>query len=342
MTDDERISNLKSLGYSEREAEFLCLAALHSGYFVRRQFLCFVERTRGKLDERLTDKALKAGHAKALTFRYKRIVYSFCSKPFYDALGETDNRNRRMHEIFTIKNRLISLDFVLKHRSCRFLETEAEKVAFFRDELKIGVEYLPTKRYRSQESSSTTDRYFIDKFPIRISTHVEGQFTVDFCYVDGGAHSTAGFETFIGQYRSLWARVPAFRLVYIATSSGQFPRALRAFERLVGRGSDIPLDPEIERLLNYFRNRELYERRELQTFDQPKLIQFREDRRAFSEAKHEALYEAWKRGGDDAVMNDLCPESRPNSAMKCEFLPYFSPFRYELFGTLTSGSGRAA
>ncbi len=38
MSSAERIAALKGLGYTEREAAFLCLAALHGGYFLRRQY----------------------------------------------------------------------------------------------------------------------------------------------------------------------------------------------------------------------------------------------------------------------------------------------------------------
>ena len=37
-----RARALQALGYTEREAQFVELAALHSGYFVRRQFNAFV------------------------------------------------------------------------------------------------------------------------------------------------------------------------------------------------------------------------------------------------------------------------------------------------------------
>ena len=51
MTKPERISNLKGLGYTEREPPFLCLAALASGYFLRRQFTSFIARESGWADE---------------------------------------------------------------------------------------------------------------------------------------------------------------------------------------------------------------------------------------------------------------------------------------------------
>ena len=47
MTNAERIQALQRLGYTEREAAFLCLAALHGGYFLRRQYAQFLGREDG-------------------------------------------------------------------------------------------------------------------------------------------------------------------------------------------------------------------------------------------------------------------------------------------------------
>lgn len=119
MTKQERISNLKTLGYTEREPEFLCLAALHGGYFVRRQFLYFIDKCRGQIAAAFVEKTIQSGHTKANAFRGDRILYHIASKVIYEALDEADNRNRRQQEIYTIKNRL----------------TEREKTAFFCEEL---------------------------------------------------------------------------------------------------------------------------------------------------------------------------------------------------------------
>src|SRR6516164_774281 len=170
MTHEERVNNLKAFGYTDRESEFLCRAALVSGYFVRRQFLTFANRTWGKLDTSLADKAVRNGHAKPISFRHKREVFSFCSKAFFEALGDADNRNRRSHEVFTIKNRLVTLDFVLAHPDWEFLATEREKTSFFCDKFGISVEHLPTKRYRAKDSAESTHRFFVDKYPIAVNS----------------------------------------------------------------------------------------------------------------------------------------------------------------------------
>ncbi len=43
---------LQDFGYNEQEAHFLYLAATHSGYFTRHQFLSFTHQTKGCLVHR--------------------------------------------------------------------------------------------------------------------------------------------------------------------------------------------------------------------------------------------------------------------------------------------------
>ena len=69
MTNQERVENVKSLGYSDREAAFVTLAALHSGYFLRRQYSAFAGKSCGWADDSLTSKLLIKGHARELAIR---------------------------------------------------------------------------------------------------------------------------------------------------------------------------------------------------------------------------------------------------------------------------------
>ena len=62
-TGDERIARLEELGYTEREASFLVLAALHSGYFLRRQYREFLGMSPGHADATLAEKVVAKGHA---------------------------------------------------------------------------------------------------------------------------------------------------------------------------------------------------------------------------------------------------------------------------------------
>jgi hypothetical protein len=75
MSQEDRQKTLQPLGYSEREAQFLCSAALHGGYFLRRQYEAFLGHGRGGAASQLIEKTLAAGHARAYTYRYNTNVY---------------------------------------------------------------------------------------------------------------------------------------------------------------------------------------------------------------------------------------------------------------------------
>ena len=49
MTNTERIQALMGFGYTEREAAFLCIASLHGGFFLRRQYSQFTGTAPGVL-----------------------------------------------------------------------------------------------------------------------------------------------------------------------------------------------------------------------------------------------------------------------------------------------------
>ena len=122
MNAQDRIPALQTLGYDHAEAGFLSIAALHSGYFLRRQFLSFTGGTKGWKDVLLLNKLKANGHCRVTAYRHNRMVYHLSAKPLYEALGEKDNRNRRERQPSTIKNKLMCLDFVLDHPAYQYLQ----------------------------------------------------------------------------------------------------------------------------------------------------------------------------------------------------------------------------
>ena len=60
---DDQIERIKELGYTEAEARFIYIVAIHSGYFTLRQFLNFTQAKRGKRSNAFAQKLLKHGHA---------------------------------------------------------------------------------------------------------------------------------------------------------------------------------------------------------------------------------------------------------------------------------------
>ena len=103
-----------------------------------------------------------------------------------------------------------------------------------------------------------------------------------------------------------------------------------------------PADPLVRRTVAYFEDRDAYEKKDFKRFTQRKLIQFREERAAFSGPGHERLFDLWKSSGEQVLMAHLRPPSasKPNGNGG-EFGTYLLKFNYELFGTLLNGKATA-
>jgi hypothetical protein len=341
MTNAERQKALERLGYTEREAQFLCLAALHGGYFLRRQYNRFLGRRDGGAASQLIEKALAQGHARAYTYRYNTSVYHLYTRSFYEALGQGENRNRRKRQAFTIKNKLMGLDFVLAHPDRIYLATEQEKLTFFQGR-QIPTSVLPAKVYRATESRSQTARYFVEKYPMFLSDAATkgGAPLVSFCFVDEGLATLSHFETFLTQYGPLFASLPGFAVIYVAAGAIHFTPAQAAFERFLlkdfGASTPQPIDPDYQRLLDYFAARQQFEAKRLDGFDRAKLIQLRKDREEFSEAKYGALYERWTASGPAAMLQNPAPEMGPKTGILGTFSTYLLEHNYDLFAGIAA------
>ena len=338
LTDRERIQALTHLGYGEREAAFLGLAALQGGYFLRRQYAAFLGKALGGTAAALIEKLLAKGHARGTTYAANTHIYHLCARPLYAAIGQEDNRNRRLRQPTAIKNKLMNLDFVLAHRENRFLATELDKLDYFTGTRQVERRLLPTKRYASR--TAATERFFIEKFPIFLSAPLErGEPpAVSFCFVDTGSVGLDGFATFLQAYAPLWQALGAFHVVYVADRVTHFQRAGQLFNRRLGvQASPRSVDPEeswIDRLTAHFEMRQRYEAQQWDAFDRVKLVRFRDERLEFSGAEAEGWYGQWKAGGRNALnavlgRNSVAPEKGLGT-----FSTFYLQENYDLFGHL--------
>jgi hypothetical protein len=338
MTELERITALKRFGYSEMQAHFLYLAALHGGYFLRRQCAQFLGCRDGGTVTQLIQAAVGKEHVRVSTWRQKTQLYHLCARPFYTAFGEANNRNRRARELLTIKNKIMGLDFVLAHREYVYLATEREKLDHFTRVQQIDQSRLPAKLYHGHKSTDSTARYFVEKYPVFIShaPHTPHLPIVFFCFVDEGMVSLSRFETYLAQYRSLFTSLSQFQLIYVAASDSHFKAAERMFESLAKQATDgsngTGNHSEVQRLLEYFKARRLYETKQFALFDRAGLIRLRDAQERFSGKETDALYERWKHSGDE-VLNEILPLKLPAAArMRGTFSTYLLKHDYGLFG----------
>ena len=139
----------EQFGLKPADAEWVALAALHSGVFLRAQFLRFTgDRRPGarvraqRLVERLAELGVAADHR----VRGLGLLCRIFARRLYRALKAENIRHRRTATPPHVLRRLLSLDFVLDEAGQPWLPTEAEKVGAF-ESLGIERSLFPARVY---------------------------------------------------------------------------------------------------------------------------------------------------------------------------------------------------
>jgi hypothetical protein len=307
---ESSIENLHSFGYTEDEARFLSLVATHSGYFSTRQYLKFTGAKSGEKSMAFTEKVLGKGHATARLLLRNGRVYHLFSRLVYRAIARENLRNRREHSVEHIRTKLAVLDFVLAHLDYRYIETEVEKVDYFYGKLGISRALLPAKRYSGAIRQKTTDRYFVDKFPLFFVPESFSPPVVTFSFVDPGLLSLASFETHLLAYGSLFSALPALRFVYIATRSTHFESARKLFLTMMRRAPNT--DPGDE-VLRYFTLRQIWEAKQYGKLTNDDMEFLNRATKRFDDAPTDIRYRQWILGRVTSEMvrtefRDLAPK----------------------------------
>ena len=165
-----RVSALRDYGLTLRQREFLVTVMVHSGCFLERRYLRLhparcAARTVGSSwpdswhadshepsSQGLSD---VAGFTTSITNRD-------------EAIGQADNRNRRLRTVGRMAERVMILDAVLGNRRCWWLSPESDKRALFdlTQQTGLGPEDYPHIAFGA--APRKTIRCFPDKLPIGI------------------------------------------------------------------------------------------------------------------------------------------------------------------------------
>jgi hypothetical protein len=292
----QHVDNLVRLGYTPEEARFIYVAATHSGYFTHRQFLMFSGTKPGKHSQKFLTKLLSQKHATYHTYPSGGRVYHIFARKVFRALERDDLRTRRRHQLDYIKTRLVTLDFVLGNLDCQYLETEVEKVLFFESRFNINRSLLPCKMYTSKASSSSTFRYFVDRFPIFVREASTGSSVVCLSYVAASSVTLQGFVTHLQAYRGLLRSLPQFEFLYIAPTDRVFKGAGIEFSRIVLASKGAASKDQI---LRYFDLRKRWEAGERVAASD--VVFLNAARSELRDARVELQYRKWT---EDAINND--------------------------------------
>lgn len=247
------LDRLQDSGYNNQEARFLYLAATHSGYFTRHQFLSFTHQTKGCLVHRFTTKLLTQHHAQATQYGHKTYVFKLTSRKIYDLIGKQELRDHRSHTAGFIRKRLLVLDFALAHPDLQYLESQAEKFKFFQEQLDISASLFPGQTDRAEDLDPTLNRFFKDRFPLFVSARngsTVGPALPTFVYCNPAHHGTSWFAAYLDRHQSFLRRLPAFNLIYASPSHWRLDHAPQVFDAIFLAGRNLRPVVTPDRLLD--------------------------------------------------------------------------------------------
>ncbi len=293
----ESLMALKQFGYTEREAEFLYIVAVHSGFFLQRQFTQHVDVAGRGPATYFIKKAIQNKHVREhLPERGTQKIYHLFSRSLYAALGKENSRHCKPGRYGLLDKaavRLLGLDFVLAHLDRHYLEEEAEKVAYFTVERRISNETLPAKVFHGQNGSETC-RYFFEKFPIFLSGNTDVPLA-NFTYIEDDIRSVQTFASFVQRYRPLFKALGnSFRLVFVSNSTQSFQLARDIFVRSL---SATQRGHENQQISRFFWLRKMAEEKRFKELVQKDVIEWQRGLKRYSDAECQSQYQSWKQTG---------------------------------------------
>ena len=218
-------------GWTRREAEWLALVCLHSGVFLRSQYLAFIGRTNPALAHRFIRRCRE--YAVEEPWNGSRLrVCRIAARRLYRALGVEHVRHRRPAAPEVVLRRLLSLDYLLERPRTSWLPTEAEKV----DALTaagIAREVLPRRLYQGAVGSQY--RYFPHKLPVALDG-----WRATFVFVQDEDETASAVRTWGSQHAALWAGLIAAGRAVEVIVVGRDPERLAAAERVLDKWAATP------------------------------------------------------------------------------------------------------
>jgi len=161
-----RVQALMNLGFPIRQARFLVHVLVFSGVFLERQYRAFTGLAHGQKTADFLSKLVGDGYATAITpgALHRGRLYHVHYKPLYEAIGEPNNRHRKVASLGRFVERLMLLDAVLADPHYGWLGTEQDKRTYFREALERDQrdDWYPHLTFGA--GAQKTTRFFPDKF----------------------------------------------------------------------------------------------------------------------------------------------------------------------------------
>ena len=330
MSNDPRLSVLQQLGFTPRQAAFLALVALHSGYCLRRQFVHFAGIAYGKNARNFLDATASRHLADRFRIRSDRgYIYHLNARPVYRLLGIEDSRHRRPASSAFVARKVMVLDRVLAQHDHTWLATLDEKVRFFTTQYRIPADDLPNRRFRSRLNEPSRDFPFPYSFPIDATDALTGP--VFLCLLTHAGSDD--FVSFLRTHAPTFRHLNAWRVLAIA------PERSRALETCGAAFADFQgaasarLTQRAAQLRDFFTTRRSIDQGQLATLGVTEIDRFRTLRARFNTPEIDQLYRSWLNLGD-AVFAPPAASNFEAQLSRGKLITEYLPHDYSQFGSL--------
>jgi hypothetical protein len=289
---EARVEALSGFGFTQRQRAFLVTVMVHSGCFLERQYCAFTGTVRGQNSREFVARLLARGFVRAVEPGPARRgrLYHVHYKPLYEAIGQADNRNRRLRTIGRMVERVMILDAVLGDRRCWWLSPADDKWRFFclkRDNY-LRPEDYPHIAFGS--GRERTIRCFPDKLPIGIEK--DNTEHMVFVYLVN-RRLPVDFRQFLSRHADLLRFVTTWTVRLLVPR--RFRKAVALYKAALREELWTPLNPSVSKALEtYFPERQAQGGH----IGEPDDRYIREEFRTQGMPKIQALYRAWRREGD--------------------------------------------
>jgi hypothetical protein len=301
-----RVAAVMEFGFTERQARFLVHVLVFSGVFLERQYRAFTGLVHGQKTHDFLAKLVNEGFATPITpgALHRGRLYHVQYRRLYEAIGEPNNRHRKVGSLGRFVERLMLLDAVLADHRYGWLGTEQDKRTYFREALEreLADDWYPHLTFHSGVDKTT--RFFPDKLPIGVP--LKGERRHVFLYL-ATREIPMDFRVFLLRHADLLKAVDEWTIRVLI--SRRLRRAVTLYRYAVRDAFLMPLQPRDVRELDwYFRAR----RGELVCPSADPDLNVATAARKYGAARFEALYRVWLQRGEQALWAMQLPLLRDN------------------------------
>ena len=307
---ERRVNALDGFGFTQRQREFLVTVMVHAGCFLERQYCAFTGTARGQNSREFVARLVTRGFARAIVpgpVRRGRL-YHVHHKPLYEAIGLPDDRNRRLHSIGRMVERVMILDAVLGDRRCWWLSPAEDKRTFFNArETRLRDEEYPHISFGAGRDKII--RCFPDKLAIGVDKADTSRFV--FLYLVT-RRIPIDFRQFLIRHHTLFLALHTWTVRLLVPR--RFRKAVALYKAAVREQLWTPTDPSVSKALETY----FVERKERGGhLGEPDDRFIAREFRRQGMAKIAALYRAWRREGDVVLWRSSSTSLRDDRMHGC-------------------------